>query len=136
VTMHLPAPIAIDPRACDWCGLLIDRHRMVVEGDGPDFYCLDLSPDEMTLPELVRRAEYRRQEAVAAIIARWEAIDEEIAHRKPITAPRAVEPYRPPQSTIDAFWHVVSLCDPERFKRWLAERPRDAPYLLELLEGT
>jgi hypothetical protein len=139
VTMHLLAidldPLAIDPRPCDWCGLTVDRHRMVDNGDGPEFFCADLSPDEMTLPELERRAELRRQEEVAAIIARWEAMDEEIARRQ--AAPSLAEPvpYRPAQSTVDAFWFVVGLRDPERFKAWLADRPKDAPFLLQLLEN-
>jgi hypothetical protein len=64
-----PDPLEIDPRPCELCGLTVDRHKMVDDGDGPLFYCLDLSPDEMTLPELERRAELRRQEEVAAILA-------------------------------------------------------------------
>jgi hypothetical protein len=133
--MHLPAPIAIDPRACEWCGLTIDRHRMVDDGDGPEFFCLDLSPDELTLPELERRAELRRQEDIAAIIARWEAMDEDIARRKPVTAPRAPEPYRRAASTIDAFFYLVATNDAPRVRAWLADRPKDMPYLLDLLES-
>lgn len=45
------------------------------------------------------------------------------------------QPYRTPQSTIDAFWYVVSLCDPERLNAWLDDHPQDAPFLLKLLEG-
>jgi hypothetical protein len=85
-----PDPFEIDPRPCELCGLTIDRHEMIDHGEGPEHYCPDLSPDEMTMPELVRRAELRRQEVVAAIIARWEAMDEEIARRK--VAPPAGEP--------------------------------------------
>ena len=44
-----PAPIEIDPRPCGLCGLTINRHEMVDDGEGPDFFCADLSPDEMTL---------------------------------------------------------------------------------------
>jgi hypothetical protein len=44
-------------------------------------------------------------------------------------------PYRTAASTIDAFWYVVSLCDQERFKAWLADHPQDAPFLLKLMEG-
>jgi len=29
----------------------------------------------------------------------------------------------------------VSLCDPEYLKAWLADHPRDTPYLLRLLES-
>jgi len=133
--LHLPAPIAIDPRACEWCGLTIDRHRMVDNGDGPIFYCPDLSPDEMTLPELERRAELRRQEDIAAIIARWEAMDAEIAARGNLMPPREPERYRPASSTIMAFQYLAALGDLKRLESWLAARPKDAPFLLALLEG-
>jgi hypothetical protein len=48
--------------------------------------------------------------------------------------PRAPEPYRPPASTIDAFWYVASLREPDRLKAWLLDRPKDAPTLLKLME--
>ena len=44
-------------------------------------------------------------------------------------------PYRTPEATIDAFWYLVRLNDPDRLKAWLAARPKDAPTLLELYEG-
>jgi hypothetical protein len=123
-----PDPIEIDPRPCDWCGLTIDRHQMVDNGEGPEFFCPDLSPDEMTLPELERRAELRRQEDVAAIVAAMPDC--------PPLAPRAApEPYRPAQPTIDAFRLVVATGDVGRLKAWLADRPKDAPLLLALLES-
>jgi hypothetical protein len=49
-----------------------------------------------------------------------------------IISPR---PYGTPQSTVDAFWYVVGLRDQERFKAWLADHPKDAPFLLKLMEG-
>jgi hypothetical protein len=125
-----PDPIEIDPRPCQLCGLTIDRHECVDDGDGPIFFCADLAPHEMTLAELERRAELIRQIEVAEIMARMDAME------GPSKAPPRAEPepYRPPQSTIDAFWYVVGLRDPERFKAWLADRPKDAPFLLQLLE--
>jgi hypothetical protein len=36
------------------------------------------------------------------------------------------------QSTVDAFWYLVRLNDPDRLKAWLAARPLDAPTLLKL----
>jgi hypothetical protein len=135
VTLHLveidPAPIMMDPRPCGLCGLTIDRHDMVDDGDGPIFYCPDLSPDEMTPLELERRDVLRFREEVAACMARMDAMGGWPAYNLP---PREPEPYRPAQSTVDAFWYVVSLSDPERFKAWLADRPKDAPFLLQLLE--
>ena len=125
-----PDPIEIDPRPCELCGLTIDRHEMVDDGEGPLFYCLDLSPDEMTIDELERRAELRRQEEIAAMITEMEAAD----HLVPIRPVNEPLPYRTPKSTIDAFWYVVGLADSDRFKAWLADRPKDASFLLQLLE--
>jgi hypothetical protein len=124
-------PIEIDPRACDFCGLTVDRHDMVDCGDGPIFYCADLSPDEMTLEELERRAELRRQEEVAAIFARLEAMDDP-SKRPPVALRSEAEPYRPARSTVDAFLHVVRLDDADYLRRWLARHPLDAPHLLEI----
>ena len=126
-----PDPLEIEPRLCEWCGCAIDQHRMVDTGEGPIFYCPDLSPDEMTLPELERRAELIRQIEVAEIMARMEATD------GPFKAPPPAEPrpYRTPQATIDAFWYVVRLADPERLAAWLDDHPKDEFFLLNLLEG-
>src|SRR5258708_40202677 len=88
-------PITIDPRPCELCGLTIDRHEMIDDGDGPLFYCIDPAPDELTPEELERRAELRRQEDVAAILARWEAIPP-----PKDLPPRRDEPYRPAASTV------------------------------------
>jgi hypothetical protein len=44
-------------------------------------------------------------------------------------------PYRTAASTIDAFWYLVGLRDPERLKTWLADHPQDAPTLHKLLEN-
>src|SRR5258705_2804082 len=114
-------PVSIDPRPCQLCGLLIDCHEMVDDGDGPIFYCPDLSPDEMTLDELERRAEYRRQEEAAAIFARLEAMDDPSKRLVPHVTP---EPYRPAQSTIDAFLHLARH-DRGRLAAWLANHPQD-----------
>jgi hypothetical protein len=124
-------PLEIDPRPCQLCGLAADRHEMVDDGDGPIFYCPDLPPDEMTLDELERRAELRRQEEGAAIVARWEEMDR---HLEP-PLPREPEPYRPARSTVDAFRMLAANGDIGRLKAWLADRPKDAPLLLALLES-
>jgi hypothetical protein len=47
----------------------------------------------------------------------------------------AKQPYRTPRSTVDAFRFLVALGDTERLKSWLADRAKDAPFLLALLEG-
>src|SRR5258705_11360394 len=91
-----PEPLEIDPRPCELCGLTIDRHEMVDHGEGPEFFCIDFLPDDMTLVELERRAELRRQEDVAAIFARLEAMDDPSRRLPPRAGP---EPYHPTQST-------------------------------------
>jgi hypothetical protein len=133
MSLHLlaiePDLLAIDPRPCGLCGLTIDRHEMIDRGEGPEFFCSDLSADEMTLPELARRGELRRQEDIAAILARWEAL--------PVSEPppRVPESYRPAASTVVAFRLVAAAGDVGRLKAWLADRPKDAPLLLALLES-
>jgi hypothetical protein len=127
-----PDPL-IDPRPCLLCGFKLDRHEMIDDGDGPIFYCPDLPPDQMDMDELERRAELRRQEEVAAILARWDAMD---AMDRPAEVPPPAKPppYRTAASTIDAFWYVVGLREPERFKAWMHNHPQDALFLLKLLE--
>jgi hypothetical protein len=39
--------------------------------------------------------------------------------------------YRTPQSTIDAFWHVVRNYDEAYIRAWLDRHPRDCAFLLE-----
>jgi hypothetical protein len=124
--------LEIDPRPCELCGLTIDRHEMFDDGEGPLFFCADISPDEMTLDELERRAELIRQEEVAAIFARLEAMDDPSRRLPPRSEP---EPYRPARSTVDAFHYLAATGDVARLKAWLADRPKDAPLLLALLES-
>jgi hypothetical protein len=143
-------PIEIDPRPCELCGLTIDRHEQVDTPEGPEFFCADLSPDEMTLIELERRAELRRQEEVAAMVEQWERADPRDCWKhtgKPspppevrngpmkATPPAAPEPYRPAASTVAAFRLVAAAGDVRHLKAWLGDRPKDAPLLLALLES-
>lgn len=138
-----PLLIEIDPRPCERCGLTIDRHQMVDNGDGPEFFCVDVPVEDLTLDELERRAELRRQEEIAAMLHRWEMDDPRDRWRRtdeprPATHSAPVQrraPYAPPQSTVDAFLYVAGLDDVARLKSWLADHPKDAPILLELLEA-
>jgi hypothetical protein len=123
-------PIEIDPRPCELCGCTIDRHERIDGDEGPLFFCLP--PDEMDLDELERRVELIRQVEVAAIFARLEAMDDPSKRLPPTREP---EPYRTPEATVNAFWFVASLRDPERLRAWLLARPKDAPTLLKLLES-
>jgi hypothetical protein len=126
-------PLEIDPRPCGLCGLTIDCHEMVDDGEGPVFYCPGLDVDEMTLPELEHRAELIRQIEVAEIMARMDAMDLDEAP-EPVK-PAAKQSYRTPQSTIDAFLYVASLGDADYLARWLADHPTDAPELFKIWKG-
>jgi hypothetical protein len=137
-----PMPIEIDPRPCELCGLTIDRHQMIDEGEGPEFLCLDVPVDELTLDELERRAELRRQEEIAAMVRDWAMADPRDRWRHtggPMPAIQSdslsrQEPYATPQSVVDAFWFVASLDDPDRLKHWLDDHPRDVAALQKLWE--
>jgi hypothetical protein len=127
----IPDPIELDPRPCECCGRAIDNHRMVDEGEGPEFFCASLSPDDLTLEELERRAELIRQIEVDEIFARLDAMDN-FSKRRP--APREPKPYRTPQSTVDAFWYVVRQGNTAQLESWLANHPCDAGYLVKRLQ--
>jgi hypothetical protein len=138
VTLHNPSPLEIDPRACSVCGATLDRHEPIDDDEGPIFYCLP--PDAMTLPELERRAELIRLVEVAAMVKQWELADPrdrwrhtgETPPRPPAEPPRRHEPYRSPESTMQAFWYVARLDDPDYLTRWLDQHPADAPHLFKL----
>jgi hypothetical protein len=126
-------PIELDPRPCGACGLTINRHERIDTPEGPEFRCLNLHPDEMTLIELERRAELIQQIEVAEIFARLEAMDDP-SKRQP-SRERVAKPYRTPQATIDAFWYVAGLDDSAYLAGWLAQHPLDAPALQKLWEA-
>jgi hypothetical protein len=79
----------------------------------------------------------------ADLVAQWERDDPRDAWRHTgEQPPRAVKPagrreatLHTPQSTIDAFWHVVRLADPKRLAAWLDDHPNDEIFLLNLLES-
>jgi hypothetical protein len=106
-----PDPIEIEP--CELCGCAIED-----------------------LEELI----YLR---AADLIAQWERADprdrwRHTGEQPPRTvepSPTAAQPYRTPQSTIDAFWYVANLNDADYLKRWLAEHPRDVTALQKLWEA-
>jgi hypothetical protein len=106
-----PDPIEIEP--CELCGCAIED-----------------------LEELI----YLR---AADLIAQWERADprdswkhtgEHPPRRQP-TPTEPARPYRTPQATIDAFWHVASLDNADYLKRWLARHPRDVETLQKLWEA-
>jgi hypothetical protein len=125
-------PVEIDPRPCQLCGLTIDQHIMIDDGEGPGFFC---EATDSHAIDLVRQWE------LADPRDAWRHTGEppppEIVRNSDISGKQAntPPPYRTPQATVDAFWYVVSLCNPERLKAWLVDHPQDAPFLLKLLEG-
>jgi hypothetical protein len=128
-----PEPIEIDPRPCV-CGYMIDRHLRVDTPEGPEFYCQDIEADELAY-SLVRDWE------AADLRDRWryagEAPPPVSVRNSDITARSESRPrsYEPATSTIDTFWFLVALAEPQRLKTWLADRPKDAAFLLRLLEA-
>jgi hypothetical protein len=141
LTLHLVetdiAPIMMmDSRPCSHCGLTEDRHDAIDDGDGPELFCRDLPPEELTLLELERRVELIRREEVAAMVEQWERADprDRWKHTGEPPTPDSVrngppaEPgrqsNRPAQSTIDAFLHLARH-DRGRLAAWLANHPRD-----------
>jgi hypothetical protein len=118
-------PLKIDPRPCGECGLTIDRHQRVDTPEGPEFFCDDL--------------ETQIHLAAADLVKQWELADPRDRWRHTgepppkASAPNArPEPYRAPQSTVDAFKYVVSLNDADYLARWLANHPADAPELFKI----
>jgi hypothetical protein len=124
-----PYPIDIDPRPCEWCGLTIDQHNMVDDGEGPEFFCQDISP------------------YAANLVVQWEMQDPRDAwrHTGEIPPPIAFrnadfhggpapdrQQYRTPQATIDAFFCIARTQDAEGIAEWLAWHPRDAQHLHKL----
>src|SRR5438552_3620374 len=106
-----PDPIEIDPPTCALCGYTIEDLEELI------YVCA---------ADLI--AEWERADPRDA----WRHTGEHPPRRQP--AP-AAPPYRTPQATIDAFWYVVRLEDPEYLTRWLAQHPLDASALCKLWEG-
>jgi hypothetical protein len=117
LTLHLgamdPDPLEIDPRPCEACGFAIEDLEELIY----------LRADDLT-------AQWERADPRDS----WRHTGEQLP-RIVAPAPAAAKPFRTPQSTIDAFWYVVGLADPEKFKAWLADHPKDARFLIKLLEG-
>jgi hypothetical protein len=123
-------PIEIEPDPCQLCGRTIDEHFRVATFEGPIFLC----------EEALFEGDLVRQWELADPRDCWKHTGEppppasvrnaDIAGR-PASAPRT---YRTAQSTVDAFRYLAAAGDLERLKFWLADRPKDAPFLLALLE--
>jgi hypothetical protein len=116
---------------------MMDRaEAALIDDDGET--CETLSPEEIA--EEIERLIYLRAAAAVEQLEladprdRWRHIAGGQPPRKIEPAPAAARQYRTAQSTIAAFFYVASLNDPDHLKRWLAQHPADAPFLLKLLE--
>jgi hypothetical protein len=106
--------------------------------DNDDEICEILSPEEIA--EEIERLIYLR---ACDLVQQWELADPRdrwryTGEQRPRTiepAPTGAQPYRTPQATIDAFWYVASLDDPDYLKRWLAGHSRDVAALQKLWEA-
>ena len=117
-----PESVEIDPGPCHLCGRTIDEHSRVDTFEGSIFLCDD-GPGDLV-----------RQWELADPRDRWKYTGETPPEAE-APASIAKPPYRTPQSTIDAFWFVVSLNNPDYLKSWLVQHPLDAPHLHRLWEA-
>ena len=117
--------VSIDPRPCELCGCTIDQHERIDTPEGPEFFCFP-DDDIVTNWELADPRDCWKHTG--------EAPPQDNVRNGPQTAvERAV--YRTAQSTVDAFWYVISLKDPDKLSAWLRDHPRDTARLLKLLEA-
>jgi hypothetical protein len=109
---------------------------------GKAFVAIDLLP-ELDQDELAEACEAEIMLRTADMARQWELADPRdrwrhtggrrlIAHAE-LTAR---EPYKVPQSTIDAFRYVLRLDDPEYLKNWLADHPADGPELFRIWKAS
>jgi hypothetical protein len=128
IAVTAPSPIDIDPRPCEWCGLTIDCHVMVDDGEGPEFFCQEGHPYAANLVVQWELADPRD---------RWRVTGEApppAAFRNSEVSARPERPrhYRTPHSTVEAFLRLTAQDDPDELAQWLKDHPRDAAYLLKI----
>lgn len=117
-----------DPGPCQLCGRTIDEHFPVDTFDGQILLCDDGPGDLVRQWELAdpRDRWIHTGEPPPPASVRNSDIDARPASK--------AKPYRTPEATEQAFWFVVRLDDAEHMRRWLAQHPLDASYLLKLWE--
>jgi hypothetical protein len=114
-----PEPIEVDPRPC-MCGCTIDQHFRIDTPEGPEFYCAGDAPSDIV-----------RQWEMADPRDRWRHTGEPAP--KPSAEPRRrPEPYRPAESTVQAFWFVARNHDADYLAAWLDKHPADRPHLFRI----
>jgi hypothetical protein len=113
-------PIEIDPRPCELCGRTVDQHECFDDGEGPEFFCYP-EGDLVTQWELADPRD------------RWKHTGEPPPDIGiPMTI--AKQPYRTPQSTVDAFFYMLKTKDAAGIAAWLAAHPRDERHLQKIWE--
>ena len=100
----------------------------------PEFDELDELDEALEREIMLRAADLVRQWELDDPRDRWRHTGEPRPATPAAPTPRR-EPYAPPQSTLDAFQCVAASGGVARLKAWLADHPKDAPILLELLES-
>jgi len=111
--------------------IIAEPFKRICDLDGPERIPLSPALEFGPCDDLLRRWE------LADPRDRWKHTGEappSDAVRNSI-APAAPQPYRTPESTIQAFWYVLSLDDENYLNCWLAERPADLPTFRKLLEA-
>ncbi|WP_050043685.1 hypothetical protein [Bradyrhizobium sp. LTSPM299] len=122
-----PLPIEIEPRPCERCGRTIDQHDCRDDGDGLLFFCWS-DGDIVTLWEMADSRDRWRHTGEVPPPASVRNSD--IGGKAPDRAPIC----RPADSTVAAFRMVADAGSVDRIKAWLGQRPKDAPYLISILE--
>jgi hypothetical protein len=92
-----------------------------------------LKPDALDVEEVI----FLRADELVAL---WELADPRDCWRytnelPPVEPPAKANPYRTPQSTIDAFLYVARNHDADYLARWLEKHPQDAAALIKLWEA-
>jgi hypothetical protein len=72
-----------------------------------------------------------RDDSASELVRRWEASDADRAE----PPKKSKTEYRTPQATVDTFFGWIVRQDEAAQERWLAEHPKDAPYLQRLWEA-
>jgi hypothetical protein len=74
------------------------------------------------------------QDKIQRIMAHTFRAEEPSAHEIPLAPELKFTPrhYRTPQATVDAFFFVTRLDDPDYLARWLDQHPRDEKFLCKL----
>jgi hypothetical protein len=95
-----------------------------------DEWRITYPPGMYRYDRLALQGEWHDDMAADIIVRGWETL-------APIRAEGVRKPnreYRIPQATIDAFWYLVRLKEPDRLAAWLDDHPREKSYLKKLLE--